>query len=150
MHPLLYLSITLPIFPCLHSSHVGSSTFAQQHTPGQLMALSFDDRVLGEKTQYYCSSSEEEDGGDDAEDGAKSSAHNAEHFDSPPELPPCSLPPGFGMRILFVQAEVNTVSWCFHYTSSIDLVWIWVSGARATVSRVSSSRIELLENFLEY
>ncbi len=36
------------------------------------MALSLDDKLLGEKTHYYCSSSEDE-GGSDTEEGAAKS-----------------------------------------------------------------------------
>lgn len=36
------------------------------------MALSLDDRILGEKTHYYCSSSEDEDDDENSEHKGKS------------------------------------------------------------------------------
>jgi len=55
------------------------------------MALSLDDKLLGEKTHYYCSSSEDEgeegsegDEGSEDEDGGKRGAASEK---APPSLP---------------------------------------------------------------
>ena len=56
------------------------------------MAVSLDDKLLGEKAHYYCSSSEDEDDRDEEEEGEEPKQSKAEA----PEAEPPSLGPYSG------------------------------------------------------
>lgn len=64
------------------------------------MALSFEDRVLGEKAQNYCSSSEDEGERDDEPHRADSRTTATTTSESPSPPPPPVSPPEMGAREL--------------------------------------------------
>lgn len=71
------------------------------------MALSFEDRVLGEKAQNYCSSSEDEGERDDEPHRADSRTTATTTSESPSPPPPPVSPPEMGARELYFEMDVR-------------------------------------------
>ena len=73
------------------------------------MALSLDDKLLGEKTHYYCSSSEGEDGSEDegGSDGEDGGEKGAARNDGPASIPEPQLKKYTGRSTNVSQGSVE-------------------------------------------